>query len=94
MCTACDWAPHFAALNLTSNRRTLLRAATVVMAATAAGTLAACAADQQPVPDPAPATGQEPFADFVFHNGPIYTVAGTDPWVQGLAVAGLSLIHI
>lgn len=94
MCTACDWAPHFAALNLTSNRRTLLRAATVVMAATAAGTLAACAADQEPVPDPAPATGQGPFADFVFHNGPIYTVAGTDPWVQGLAVAGNTISYV
>lgn len=94
MCTACDWAPHFAALNLTSNRRTLLRAATVVMAATAAGTLAACAADQEPVPDPAPATGQGPFADFVFHNGPIHTVAGIDPWAQGLAVTGNTISYV
>lgn len=90
MCTACDWAPHFAALNLTSNRRTLLRAATVVLAATAAGTLAACAADQEP----APATGHGPFADFVFHNGPIYTVAGTDPWAQGLAVTGNTISYV
>ncbi|CAN7501941.1 hypothetical protein LJR080_003445 [Mycolicibacterium frederiksbergense] len=80
MCTACDWAPHFAALNLTSSRRTVLRAATVVMAATTVGTIAACADGSAPVPATTPAPGADPGADFVFRNGPIYTVAGTDPW--------------
>lgn len=94
MCTACDWAPHFAALNLTSDRRTLLRAATVVMAATAVGTVAACAGGSTPAPAPTsgPAPGTD--ADFVFHNGPIYTVAGTDPWVQGLAVTGNTISYV
>lgn len=94
MCTACDWAPHFAALNLTSDRRTLLRAATVVMAATAVGTVAACAGGSTPAPAPTsgPAPGAD--ADFVFHNGPIYTVAGTDPWVQGLAVTGNTISYV
>lgn len=94
MCTACDWAPHFAALNLTSDRRTLLRAATVVMAATAVGTVAACAGGSAPAPAPTsgPAPGAD--ADFVFHNGPIYTVAGTDPWVQGLAVTGNTISYV
>ena len=89
MCTACDWAPHFAALNLTSNRRTVLRAATVVLAATAMSTLAACADG-----DPGPAAAPAGEADFVFHNGPIYTVAGTSPWAQGLAVTGNTITYV
>lgn len=94
MCTACDWAPHFAALNLTSNRRTVLRAATVVMAATAVATIAACADGSAPAPAPTSAPGAGPGADFVFHNGPIYTVAGTDPWAQGLAVTGNTISYV
>ncbi len=33
-------------------------------------------------------------ADFVFHNGPIYTVAGADPWAQALAVTGKTITHV
>ena len=91
MCTACDWAPHFAALNPISNRRTLLRAATVAMAATAVVPLSACAGADPAPRSPAPESAAP---DFVFHNGPIYTVAGTDPWAQGLAVTGNTISYV
>lgn len=89
MCTACDWAPHFA--KLTSNRRTVLRAATVVLAASAVTALSACASS-----DPAPIAEPDPGAapDFVFRNGPIYTVAGADRWAQGLAVTGDTISYV
>jgi predicted amidohydrolase YtcJ len=72
----------------------VLRAATVVVAATAAGTLAACAGGPGPAPDPAPVPDTEPTASFVFRNGPIYTVAGPAPWAQGLAVTGNTISHV
>lgn len=88
MCTACDWAPHFAALK--SNRRTVLRAATVVLAATA---MTACSTGSDPVPTPT--AGPAPAGpDFVFRNGPIYTVAGPQPWVQALAVTGDTITYV
>lgn len=88
MCTACDWAPHFAAL--TSNRRTVLRAATVMLAATA---MTACSTGSDPIPTPTPSP--EPAGpDFVFRNGPIYTVAGPRPWVQALAVTGDTITYV
>lgn len=94
MCTACDWAPHFAALNPTPTRRALLRAATAVLAATAVGTVAACTDGSAPAPTPTSAPGVDPVADFVFHNGPIYTVTGADPWAQGLAVTGNTISYV
>ena len=33
-------------------------------------------------------------ADFVFHNGPIYTVAGPEPWAQAVAVTGNTITHV
>ncbi|MCF6389103.1 amidohydrolase [Mycobacterium sp. MBM] len=94
MCTACDWAPHFAALNPTSNRRTVLRAATMALAATAVGTVAACADGSAPAPTATSAPGVGPDADFVFHNGPIYTVTGSNPWAAGLAVTGNTISYV
>lgn len=79
MCTACEWAPHF-------SRRTVLRAGAVVLAATAAS---ACRVT------PEPETGTEnATADVVFRNGPIYTVAGPQPWAQAVAVRGNTIAHV
>ncbi|WP_197500654.1 amidohydrolase [Mycobacterium sp. 852002-51961_SCH5331710] len=79
MCTACEWAPHF-------SRRTVLRAGAVVLAATAAS---ACSVT------PEPETGTEnATADVVFRNGPIYTVAGPQPWAQAVAVRGNTIAHV
>lgn len=83
MCTACDWAPHFAQLdprlNPKPSRRTLLPAG-------ADGSVSS------PSPTSSPVGG--PYADFVFHNGPIYTVTGPDPWASGLAVTGDTLSYV
>ncbi|MGU3502875.1 amidohydrolase [Mycobacterium sp. C31M] len=87
MCTACDWAPHFA--KLTSTRRTVLRAATLTVAVAAAGTMLTACADAT---SPAPAAGPTP--SFVFHNGRIYTVAGPTPWAQSLAVTGDTISYV
>ncbi|MGE2727646.1 amidohydrolase [Mycolicibacterium pulveris] len=82
MCTACEWAPAFSAIT----RRRALRTAGVVVAATA---LSACAPRTD---DPRPSADEH--ADFVFRNGPIYTVAGADPWAQALAVRGNTIVHV
>jgi predicted amidohydrolase YtcJ len=89
MCTACEWAPHFAAFG----RRTALRGAAVVAAATAlsATALTACAA---PGDSKSPSTPPDAKADFVFRNGSIYTVAGPTPWAQALAVTGKTISHV
>ncbi|ODQ85011.1 amidohydrolase, partial [Mycolicibacterium holsaticum] len=79
MCTACEWAPAFSAI---TTRRTVLRTAGVVLAATA---LSACAPRSG-----APAQT----ADFVFRNGAIYTVAGPEPWAQAVAVRGNTIVHV
>lgn len=80
MCTACDWTPHFAALKTTG--RTARRVATVVAASTAP---AACT-DRS-----ATADGD---ADFVFHNGRVYTLAESAPWAQAVAVTGNSISYV
>lgn len=79
MCTACEWAPAFSAI---TTRRTVLRTAGVVLAATA---LSACTPRSG-----APAQT----ADFVFRNGAIYTVAGPEPWAQAVAVRGNTIVHV
>jgi predicted amidohydrolase YtcJ len=90
MCTACEWAPHFSAFG----RRAALRGTAAVVAATALGAtaLAACAAQGgSGAPADAPSDAK---ADFVFRNGPIYTVAGRAPWAQALAVTGKTISHV
>lgn len=93
MCTACEWAPHFAAFgrNGKSTRRTALRAAAVVVAATAASSYAIQRGSSAPAVTLTAADGH---ADFVFRNGPIYTVAGPAPWAQALAVSGNTIVHV
>lgn len=71
MCTACEWAPHFAALSAKSTRRTALRAAVALTAGAAA-----CSAGTVPAPTTGSADPQNTHADFVFRNGRVYTVAG------------------
>ncbi len=101
MCTACQWAPHFAAYGTgkIASRRTVLKTATVVAAAAA---ITACApTTKSPAPsggsDAAP-TGSganaEGAADFVFHNGRVYTVAGPSPWAEAVAVKGNTITHV
>ncbi|OBB38798.1 twin-arginine translocation pathway signal protein [Mycobacterium sp. 852002-51961_SCH5331710] len=64
----------------------MLRAGAVVLAATAAS---ACSVT------PEPETGTEnATADVVFRNGPIYTVAGPQPWAQAVAVRGNTIAHV
>ncbi|MGV0874222.1 amidohydrolase [Mycolicibacterium sp. XJ879] len=87
MCTACEWAPAFTAI---TTRRTVLRTAGLVLAATA---LTACAPRSQD-PQPTASPGADDRADYVFRNGPIYTVAGADPWAQAVAVRGNTIIHV
>lgn len=93
MCTACEWAPHFSAL---TNRRTVLRAATIVAATAAVGTLAACAPDSSPAPTPGadPSPGPGGSATTVFRNGRVYTVAGPAPWAQAVAVTGNTISYV
>jgi hypothetical protein len=75
VCTACQWAPHFAAYGADpgSARR---------VAATAP---AGAASPNRPGPVQ---------ADFVFHNGPVYTVAGPAQWATALAVTGNVISYV
>lgn len=87
MCTACAWAPHFAALGATTTRRTALRtAAAVVLAATA---VTACSSGSS-----GDDVGADPAADVVLHNGRVYTVAGPAPWAQAVAVRGNVIAYV
>ncbi|ORB27550.1 amidohydrolase [Mycolicibacterium parafortuitum] len=86
MCTACEWAPHFAAFGTKTSRRTVLRTAAVL--AIAATTAAACSTD----PGGAPAEAAP--ADFVFHNGRVYTVRDDAPWAQAVAVTGATITYV
>lgn len=104
MCIACDWAPFFEAYGKPSrhiSRRSLLRAGAVMGAATAAVPMfqAVEVMAQESKPGQAStnqtataqATGP---ADFVFHNGPVYTVAGPAPWAKAVAVRGKTIVHV
>lgn len=39
-------------------------------------------------------TGTDGAADFVFHNGRVYTVAGAAPWADAVAVRGNTIVHV
>jgi predicted amidohydrolase YtcJ len=95
MCTACEWAPHFAVFGQANHRRTsrrkVLRTAAILATATA---LAACAA---PGGSSAEGTATSPAdggGDFVFHNGRVYTVAGPSPWAEALVVKGNIITYV
>ncbi|WP_197417469.1 amidohydrolase [Mycobacterium sp. GA-2829] len=91
MCTACEWAPHFVRFGDRPSRRTVLRAAATVAAATA---MTACSTtSQSPGPATSSAAGDDP-ADFVFRNGRVYTVAGPQPWAQAVAVKGNTITYV
>ncbi|WP_404824993.1 amidohydrolase [Mycolicibacterium gadium] len=102
MCTACDWAPHFAAFGRgpgTSTRgdrppltrRTLLTAAAVTAAVTAAS---ACTVQPGPEAPQTSAGGAPDPADFVFRNGPVYTVSTAAPWAEAVAVTGNAISYV
>jgi imidazolonepropionase-like amidohydrolase len=86
MCTACEWAPRFAAYGAKTTRRTALRTGAALLAATAAGTYVI-------QPGRAAAAPAGP-ADFVFHNGSVYTVAGPALWAQAVAVTGKTISYV
>lgn len=102
MCTACQWAPHFAAFGRNSSagrqkapptRRSVLRAAAVttgvVAMATACGT-----GSQAPVAPASTTAGADRAPDTVFHNGRVYTLATDQPWAEAVAVTGTTISYV
>lgn len=74
-----------------TTRRTVLRAAATMAAVTA---MTACSTtSRSPAPASSSAAGDDS-ADFVFHNGGVYTVAGPQPWAQALAVKGDTITYV
>ena len=97
MCTACEWSPHFAAFGAGSagtSRRTALRTAAVVLAATAVGACAEPTTPNRQTDTSGTAVGADQAADFVFRNGPIYTVAGPAPWAEAVSVKDNTITHV
>jgi predicted amidohydrolase YtcJ len=93
MCVACNWAPHFAAfgnerkaVGAGPSRRSVLRASAAATAAVAAVPLFRASEVF--------AQDGDGSADFVFHNGPIYTVAGPELWADAVAVKGKTIVHV
>jgi predicted amidohydrolase YtcJ len=92
MCLACDWGKYFAVdASITAafpamrmSRRTMLQAvAAVPVAIAATGTRAQ-----------AQSAVTAPGADFVFHNGPVYTVDAKTPWARAVAVKGTQIVYV
>ncbi|MGO4446030.1 amidohydrolase [Mycobacterium sp. 2YAF39] len=95
MCTACEWAPHFAAFGRRGRphltRRTLLTAAAVTVAVTAAGSCSMQSGSEAPETSPGADSDR---ADVVFRNGPIYTVSTAAPWAEAVAVTGNRISYV
>lgn len=92
MCTACEWAPHFASFGTKTTRRTALRtAAALVLAASA---VSACATGPSAVPSDTPAPAPDDAADVVSRSGRVYTVAGPQEWAQAVAVKGDTITYV
>ncbi|MDG4666409.1 amidohydrolase [Mycobacterium sp. 236(2023)] len=91
MCLACEWAPRFAAFGRRESvsRRTVLRTAAISAVVV---TAAACATEPASS-SPSSSTETAP-ADFVFHNGRVYTVAGSVPWAEAVAVTGTTITWV
>ena len=89
MCTACEWSRHLSAFG--TNRRTVLRTGAVVLAAAA---VSACSTSPGSSARESPSSPAGGDADFVFRNGPIYTVAGAAPWAQAVAVTGNTITYV
>ncbi len=95
MCTACEWAPHFAAFGRRNQvtRRTVLRTAMTTAAVTTAAMVAgACSSGSGT--DVSPTADGSGDADFVFHNGPVYTVSDGTPWAEAVAVKGGKITYV
>ncbi|BBZ33138.1 amidohydrolase [Mycolicibacterium confluentis] len=95
MCTACEWAPHFAAFGRRNQvtRRTVLRTAVTTAAVTTAAMVAsACSSGSGTDVSPTSDGGGD--ADFVFHNGKVYTVSPDTPWAQAVAVTGNTITYV
>jgi len=96
MCMACEWSPYFAAFGRrqSSNdttRRSLLKGGVMMTAAVAgAQVFEATALSAQETRQGADSRS----ADFVFRNGPIYTVSGASPWAKAVAVRGNRIVHV
>lgn len=93
MCTACEWAPHFAAYGRRNpvTRRTALRAAAVTALAV---TAAACATGPDSDTSVTSAASGAEAPDFVFHNGCVYTVTESAPWAEAVVVTGNSITFV
>ncbi|MBI5337560.1 MAG: amidohydrolase family protein [Mycolicibacterium rufum] len=89
MCTACEWAPHFAAFGTSISRRSMLRAAALSTAVVA--TASACSAGSGTQAGERPAPDR---ADTVFHNGRIHTVNDAAPWAEAVAVTGTTISYV
>ena len=92
MCTACEWAPHFAAYGRRTalTRRGALRAAAITaVVATAAACATNAGTGAQATPEAASTD-----ADFVFHNGRVYTVTDAAPWAEAVAVTGNAISYV
>ncbi|BBY34521.1 twin-arginine translocation pathway signal protein [Mycolicibacter minnesotensis] len=93
MCSACEWAPHFAKYDTVTTRRTVLRATAALVVAGA--TASACS-----TPGPAPLDGESSPSsptspvDYVFHNGRVYTVSDSAPWAEAVAVTGDTISYV
>lgn len=75
----------------------MLTVAAVAAATTAMTAMTACSPTRQSASrsgEPSGAPSADKPADFVFRNGPIYTVTGADPWATGLAVTGNTITHV
>jgi predicted amidohydrolase YtcJ len=69
----------------------VLRTSAVVLAAAAVSACSTSPGSSARETPSSPAGGD---ADFVFRNGPIYTVAGAAPWAQAVAVTGNTITYV
>ena len=97
MCMACDWSPYFAAFGKAGTgggptRRSVLKGGAAMTAAALAGA-PVFQATEVSAQEARESAGTGP-ADYVFRNGPIYTVAGPSLWAKGVAVRGNRIVHV
>lgn len=93
MCTACEWAPHFAKYEAGTTRRTVLQATAALVIA---GATASACSTPGPAPldgDSSPSSPASP-VDYVFHNGRVYTVSDSAPWAEAVAVTGDTISYV
>ncbi|WP_334174355.1 amidohydrolase [Pseudoxanthobacter sp.] len=94
MCFACEWASGFEVFGRgrgEASRRDVLRATAAIAAAAAAAPVFRATEVAAAAPEPAAAGGP---ADFIFRNGPVYTVHDAAPWAQAVAVRGKMIVHV